>query len=48
MEHYLAAKLGMTVDRMRAEMSHAEWVRWGVYLARKAQREELARLRAGG
>lgn len=36
----------MTVDRMLREMSNAEFVRWGVYYARKAQREELERLKA--
>ena len=41
----------MTVARLEAEMSNAEYVRWGVYYARKAQREELAAKRgrhAGG
>lgn len=32
----------MTVGRMEAEMSSAEFVRWCVYYGRKAQREELA------
>lgn len=32
----------MTVDRMRAEMGNDEYVRWGMYYARKAQRQELA------
>jgi hypothetical protein len=31
----------MTVARLQAEMSNAEYVRWGVYFARKAQRQEL-------
>lgn len=47
-EFYLAQKLGMTVDRMRAEMSADEYTRWGIYYARKAQREELERLKAQG
>lgn len=47
-EHYLAVKLGMTVDRLRAEMSSAEFGRWEIYYARIAQREELARLKGGG
>lgn len=36
----------MTVARLQAEMSSDEFVRWGVYYARKAQREELERLKA--
>lgn len=31
----------MTVGRLREEMSNAEYVRWGVFYARKAQRAEL-------
>ena len=41
-EHFLAAKLGMTVARLRDEMGSDEFVRWGIYYARIAQREELA------
>jgi hypothetical protein len=36
----------MTVGEMRDRMSHDEFVRWGMYYARKAQREELEHLRA--
>jgi len=36
----------MTVDRMRRSMSSDEFTHWGVYYARKAQREELERLKA--
>lgn len=36
----------MTVDRMRREMSMTEYVHWGIYFARKAQKQELARLKA--
>lgn len=32
----------MTVARLRAEMSSDEFLRWSVYLGRKAQREQLA------
>lgn len=32
----------MTVGRLRAEMSNDEFVRWEIYYARIAQREELA------
>lgn len=31
----------MTVGRMRAEMSEAEFVEWSVFLGRRAQREQL-------
>lgn len=36
----------MTVDRLRREMSNDEFLRWGIFYARKAQREELERLKA--
>jgi hypothetical protein len=42
-EIYLARKVGMTVARLRVEMSNQEFVDQHVYDARKAQREELAR-----
>jgi hypothetical protein len=32
----------MTVARLRAEMSADEFMRWGVYHARRAQQMELA------
>jgi len=47
-DHFLAAKLGMTVERMRQEISSAEYVDWGVYFDRIAQRLELERLKSGG
>lgn len=40
-EFYLAQKLGMTTARLRAEMTNQEFVEWGIFYARKAQREEL-------
>jgi hypothetical protein len=40
-EHFLAEKLSMTVHRMRQEMPASEYLRWSVYYARKAQRQEL-------
>lgn len=46
-ELFLAQKLGMTRARLREEMSADEFVHWGVFYARKAQREELARKEAG-
>jgi hypothetical protein len=45
---FLAQKLGMTVDRLRTEMSSGEFMRWGVYYGRKAQREELEAAAAKG
>lgn len=38
----------MTVAEMRERMGQAEFLAWEVYYARKAQREELERLKAGG
>jgi hypothetical protein len=38
----------MTVARLRADMDNGEFVRWSVYYARKAQREEMERLKAKG
>ena len=32
----------MTVARMEAEMPNAEFVRWQIYLGRRAQRQQLA------
>lgn len=40
--YYLADRLGKTVAELERTMSNAEFVRWGVYHARKAQRAELA------
>ncbi len=42
-EFFLAQKLGMTVADMRDRMSQEEYMRWGVFYAREAQRRELAR-----
>ena len=39
---FLATQLSMTVAAMRRQMGNDEFVRWGVYYARKAQREALA------
>jgi len=38
----------MTVATLRATMSNDEFVRWSIYYARIAQREELERLKAHG
>lgn len=45
-EFFLAAELGMTVGRLREELSSDEFLYWGTYYARKAQREELEQLKA--
>jgi len=45
-EYFLAQKLGITVARLRAEMTNKEFVHWSVYYARKAQREQLELRRA--
>lgn len=39
-EFYLAQKLAMTVEELRHRMSGEEFIRWHIYYARKAQREE--------
>lgn len=36
----------MTVARLRAELSNDEYLRWGIYFGRKAQRDELELLKA--
>lgn len=38
----------MTVAELAERMSHAEFVMWTRYHGRRAQQEELARMRAGG
>lgn len=38
----------MTVARLRAEMSNAEFVQWVAYHKVRAQREELENLKAKG
>lgn len=47
-EFFLAQKLGMTVARLRAEMTYREFMEWGVFYARKAQREELEMAKTRG
>lgn len=46
-EFFLAAELGMTVGRLRAEMTNEEFVQWQSYYKVRGQREELANLKAG-
>lgn len=45
-EYVLAEKLRMTVGEMRERMSGEEFAHWAVFHGRRAQREEMARLRA--
>lgn len=39
---FLAEKLGRTVAELEAAVGNDEFVRWSIYYARKAQRQELA------
>jgi hypothetical protein len=41
-EFYLAERLHMTVAQLRRTMSAREFMQWGIYYGRKAQRQELA------
>lgn len=46
-EFYLAEKLKFgTVAEMRSRMSQDEYVRWGIYFARIAQKQELEMAKA--
>ena len=45
---FLAQQLGMTVGRLREDMSSMEFLRWSVYFDRKSQREQMEARRAGG
>ena len=36
----------MTVDQLRRDMSAEEFMRWSVYHGRRAQKQELAMLKA--
>ncbi|MDN5751376.1 MAG: hypothetical protein L0H64_23230 [Pseudonocardia sp.] len=40
--YYLAERLRMTVGEMQDRMGNDEFVAWGVYHGRRAQRQELA------
>lgn len=42
---YLAAQLGMTVERLLKETANSELVEWSVYYGREAQRRQLAQRR---
>lgn len=47
-EFFLAEKLRMTVAQLRRGMTAQEFMQWGVYYGRKAQKQELAMLQAKG
>jgi hypothetical protein len=42
-EYQLAEQLCMTVAKLRQELTNDEFLRWGIYYARKSQEAELAR-----
>lgn len=44
-EHFLALELGMLVEDLRRRMTQQEYMRWTIFYARRAQRQELERLR---
>jgi hypothetical protein len=46
-EFFLAEKLSRTVAELRASLSNKEFVEWGIYYAREAQRKELQAKRGG-
>lgn len=48
LEFYLAQKLGMTVSRLRSEMSNAEFVAWDIYFQREVQIMEQRAGKGGG
>lgn len=47
-EFFLAQELGRTVGELRTSLSQEEFLYWGMYYARKAQREELEMAKAKG
>lgn len=47
-EFFLAQKLSRTVAELRTGISQQEFLEWGVFYARKAQREELEMTKAKG
>lgn len=47
-DFWLCERLGWrSVERMRREMTAAEYVAWSIYFQRRAQRIELAKLMQG-
>lgn len=48
-EFFLVQKLGLgSVARLRDTMSQGEFMQWGMYYQREAQRKELQSLKNGG
>lgn len=47
-EFYLAQKLGMTLGRLRREMSNDEFVAWDIYFQREVQIMEQQAGKGGG
>lgn len=47
-DFYLAERLRMPVAELRHRLSAQEYMQWGVYYGRRAQQQELERLKAGG
>lgn len=45
-EHYLAEKLGRTVEELRHTMEQGEFQRWAVWYRIQAQHAELERMKA--
>lgn len=45
-EFYLADRLGLVVEEMRARMSNHEFVLWSRFHARRAQAKQLANMQA--
>lgn len=45
-EFYLADRLRMTVDELRAKMTNDEFIKWSVYHGRRAQKQEMATIQA--
>lgn len=46
-EFVVAHELHMTVDRLREDMTHSEFVYWVMFFNRKAQKDELVNMRNG-
>lgn len=46
-DFFLAEQLGVPLDVVR-RMPMTDWMDWGVYYGRRAQREELAQRRGAG
>lgn len=45
-DHFLGEQLGKTLEEVRA-MDNAEYLSWGVYYGRQAQRQQIAAHKRG-